>query len=105
MQHRSLGIALPVFSIETADHTGGGYHVGGLHPSSIAAMTGKGPEVKKGEQFDLKFNVNAKRTSLALVVDTQNICHIWSGVRKVEWVRLLVPKLRGYEACYQRSSD
>lgn len=81
MKHSSLGIDLPVFSFETADHTGGGYHLQGLHPSSIAALGGKGPELKKQERFDVKFNVNAKRTSLSLIVNTKkHIPHLeWSS--------------------------
>lgn len=71
MKHSSLGIDLPVFSLSTADHTGGNYHIGGLYPSSIAALGGKGPELKKQERFDVKFNVNAKRTSLSLIVNTK----------------------------------
>lgn len=78
MKHGNL---LPTFSVETADHTGGGYTVGGLHPSSIAALAGKGPEVKKGERFDLKANLNGQRTSLALVVNTsKHLPHLeWSS--------------------------
>jgi hypothetical protein len=81
MKHSSLGISLPTLSVETADHTGGGFTVGGLHPSTLAAMTGKGPEVKKGERFDLKANLNAQRTSLALVVNTsKHLPHLeWSS--------------------------
>lgn len=59
MPHKNwTGLAVPTLSIETNDHTGGGINYGGLHPSSIAALLGKGPDVKKGERFDLKFNVN-----------------------------------------------
>jgi len=81
MKHTSLGIALPVFSIETADHTGGGYHVKGIHPASLAAFSGHGPEIKKGERFDVKFNVNSQRTSLALVINTtKHLPHLeWSS--------------------------
>lgn len=61
MQHENLGKGLPTFSFETNDHTGGGWEVGGLHPSTIATMIGKGPEITKQERFDLKFNVNRKR--------------------------------------------
>lgn len=60
MQHTQWGM-LPTFSIETNDHTGGGYAVGGLHPSSIAAILGKGPEIGKQERFDVKFNINGTR--------------------------------------------
>lgn len=55
------GFGLPTLSFETNDHTGGGYNIAGLHPTSIAALLGKGPEVQKGERFDLKLNLNAKR--------------------------------------------
>lgn len=59
MPHKNWsGLAVPTLSVETNDHTGGGINYGGLHPSSIAALLGKGPDVKKGERFDLKFNVN-----------------------------------------------
>jgi len=61
MPHEKFGIGLPVLSFETNDHTGGGYDIAGFHPSSIATLFGKGPEVKKGERFDLKLNINAKR--------------------------------------------
>lgn len=61
MPHEKFGVGLPTLSFETNDHTGGGYDIGGLHPTSIATLFGKGPEVKKGERFDLKFNLNAKR--------------------------------------------
>lgn len=59
MPHKNWsGLAVPTLSVETNDHTGGGIHYGGLHPSSIAALLGKGPDVKKGERFDFKFNIN-----------------------------------------------
>lgn len=61
MPHEKFGVGLPTLSFETNDHTGGGYDIAGLHPSSIATLFGKGPEIKKGERFDLKFNLNAKR--------------------------------------------
>lgn len=78
-QHNSFPI--PTSSIETNDHTGGGYEIGGLHPTSIAALLGKGPDIKPGERFDLKFNVNKKRTSLSLVVFTmKHLPHVeWSS--------------------------
>ncbi|RDW75853.1 hypothetical protein BP5796_06674 [Coleophoma crateriformis] len=81
MPHSTFGIAMPVFSIESTDHTGGSFAVGGLHPTSIAKMAGKLPEVKKGERFDFKFNINAKRTSVALVVATsKHLPHLdWSS--------------------------
>lgn len=60
MPHKQWGM-LPTFSIETNDHTGGGYAVGGLHPSSIAAIFGKGPDVGKQDRFDVKFNINGTR--------------------------------------------
>lgn len=59
MPHKNWsGLAVPTLSIETNDHTGGGINYGGLHPSSIAALLGKGPDVKKGERFDFKFNIS-----------------------------------------------
>ena len=59
MPHKNwAGLAVPTLSVETNDHTGGGINYGGLHPSSIAALLGKGPDVKKGERFDFKFNIN-----------------------------------------------
>lgn len=59
MPHKNwAGLAVPTLSIETNDHTGGGINYGGLHPSSIAALLGKGPDVKKGDRFDFKFNIN-----------------------------------------------
>lgn len=62
MPHKNwAGLAVPTLSIETNDHTGGGINYGGLHPSSIAALLGKGPDVKKGERFDFKFNINVSR--------------------------------------------
>lgn len=61
MQHKDFGVGLPTLSVETADYTGGGYEVAGLHPSAIAAMVGKGPKLEKQERFDLKFNINNKR--------------------------------------------
>lgn len=78
-QHKNLPI--PTFSFETNDHTGGGYEIGGLHPSSIAALIGKPPDVKPGERFDLKFNLNKQRTSLSLVVfTTKHLPHVeWSS--------------------------
>ncbi|KAJ4424153.1 hypothetical protein N0V82_001201, partial [Gnomoniopsis sp. IMI 355080] len=77
MPHEKFGVGLPTLSFETNDHTGGGYDIGGLHPTSIATLFGKGPEVKKGERFDLKFNLNAKRTSLSLVVMTTKHLPHW----------------------------
>lgn len=63
MPHKNwAGLAVPTLSIETNDHTGGGINYGGLHPSSIAALLGKGPDVKKGERFDFKFNINVSIT-------------------------------------------
>jgi len=81
LSHNSLGLALPTLSIATSDHTGGGYSVGGLHPSSLAALTGRGPEVKKGERFDVKVNCNKQRSSLSLVVATgKHLPHLeWSS--------------------------
>lgn len=78
-QHKNLPI--PTFSFETNDHTGGGYEIAGLHPTSIAALLGKGPDVKPGERFDLKFNLNKQRTSLSLVVfTTKHLPHVeWSS--------------------------
>lgn len=61
MPHNKIGKGLPTISFDTNDHTGGGYNVGGLHPSTIATMLGEGPEVKKQERFDLKLNCNTKR--------------------------------------------
>lgn len=61
LPHEKFGIGLPTLSVETNDHTGGGYDVGGLHPTSIATLLGKGPDLPKQERFDLKFNLNAKR--------------------------------------------
>lgn len=76
MPHAKFGLALPTLSFETNDHTGGGYDIGGLHPTSIAALFGKGPEIKKGERFDLKFNLNAKR----YIVPPRPIAYyVWSG--------------------------
>lgn len=71
MKHSSLGIDLPVFKITTADYTGGNYNVQGLYPSSIATLAGKGPELTKQERFDLKFNLNKKRTSMSLIINTK----------------------------------
>ncbi|KAK2605777.1 hypothetical protein N8I77_008591 [Diaporthe amygdali] len=82
MPHKNwTGLALPTLSVETNDHTGGGINYWGLHPSSIAALVGKGPDVKKGERFDLKFNVNGSRSSAALVVNTtKHLPHVeWSS--------------------------
>jgi hypothetical protein len=74
---------MPVLSFATADHTGGGYSVGGLHPSSIAAIAGAGPkvEVKPGERFDVRFNANKKRTALTLIMNTtKHLPHLeWSS--------------------------
>lgn len=91
-KHNSL---LPTFSIETADHTGGGYTVGGLHPSSLATLLGKGPEVKKGERFDIKANLDSQRTSLSLVVNTsKHLPHLeWSsdgGIGKSDSISILI---------------
>lgn len=71
MKHTSLGVDLPVFGIETADYTGGSYNVKGIHPNSIAAMAGKGPEPKKQERFDIKCNLNKKRAAIALIINTK----------------------------------
>ncbi|KAL2280961.1 hypothetical protein FJTKL_12103 [Diaporthe vaccinii] len=82
MPHKNwTGLAVPTLSIETNDHTGGGINYGGLHPSSIAALLGKGPDVKKGERFDFKFNINGSRSSAALVVNTtKHLPHVeWSS--------------------------
>lgn len=78
-QHNNLPI--PTFSFETNDHTGGGYEIAGLHPSSIAAILGKPPDVRPGERFDLKFNLNKQRTSMSLVVfTTKHLPHVeWSS--------------------------
>lgn len=64
------GIKLPVFRIWTGDHTGGTYHIGGLYPSTIATMTGKGPQYADQERFDLKFNVNKTRANASLICNT-----------------------------------
>ncbi|CAN8096329.1 unnamed protein product [Discula destructiva] len=77
MPHEKFGIGLPTLSFETNDHTGGGYDIGGLHPTSIATLFGKGPEVKKGERFDLKLNLNSKRTSVSVVVMTTKHLPHW----------------------------
>lgn len=61
MPHKQFGLALPTIGVETNDHTGGGFAVGGLHPTSIATLFGKGPEISKQERFDIKFNINSKR--------------------------------------------
>ncbi|KAG8156415.1 hypothetical protein KVR01_013756 [Diaporthe batatas] len=82
MPHKNwAGLAVPTLSVETNDHTGGGVNYGGLHPTSIAALLGKGPEVKKGERFDFKFNINGSRSSAALVVNTtKHLPHVeWSS--------------------------
>lgn len=83
MKHSSLGVSLPTFSIDTTDNKGSCFAIGGIHPSSIAALAGKGqgPEIKKGERFDIKANVNTQRTSLSLVVNTsKHLPHLgWSS--------------------------
>lgn len=68
MPHEKFGVGLPTLSFETNDHTGGGYNIAGLHPSTIAKLAGKGPVVEKGERFDIKFNINAKRCVSSLVL-------------------------------------
>jgi hypothetical protein len=45
------GIKFPVFKIYTGDHTGGNYNVGGLHPSTIATMVGKGPQYPECKKY------------------------------------------------------
>lgn len=101
MKHSTWGIDLPVFSFETSDHTGGGYHVYGLHPSSIAALAGKGPQLEKQDRFDVKFNINAKRSTLSLVVNTKrHLPHVeWdskSGVGVLPLgISTLVPMITG----------
>jgi hypothetical protein len=74
---------MPVLSFATADHTGGGYSVGGLHPSSIAAIAGAGPkvEIKPGERFDVRCNANKKRIAMTLIMNTtKHIPHLeWSS--------------------------
>lgn len=80
LQHKAFP-GLPTLSVETNDHTGGGYAVAGLHPSSIAALLGRPPNVQPGERFDFKCNVNKARTSVALVVfTTKHLPHLeWSS--------------------------
>jgi hypothetical protein len=74
---------MPILSVTTADHTGGGYSVGGFHPASIAAIAGAGPkvEIKPGERFDVRFNANKKRTAMTLIINTtKHIPHLeWSS--------------------------
>lgn len=105
MPHERIGKGLPTISFDTNDHTGGGYNVGGIFPSHIATMVGKGPDIKKGERFDIKANCNKKRygtylrrsgnarwqtfhwkltfyrSSLTLVVNTSKLlpCVTWSS--------------------------
>lgn len=80
LQHKAFP-GLPTLSVETNDHTGGGYAVAGLHPSSIAALLGRPPDVQPGERFDFKCNVNKAWTSVALVVfTTKHLPHLeWSS--------------------------
>ncbi|POS75754.1 hypothetical protein DHEL01_v205843 [Diaporthe helianthi] len=82
MPHKNwAGLPVPTLSVETNDHTGGGINYGGLHPTTIAALLGKGPDVAKGERFDFKFNINGTRSSAALVVNTtKHLPHVeWSS--------------------------
>ena len=64
------GIKIPVFKIYTGDHTGGSYNIGGIHPSTIAKMAGKGPKIADQERFDVKFHVNKTRANASLIVNT-----------------------------------
>lgn len=64
------GIKIPVFKIYTGDHTGGSYNIGGIHPSTIAKMAGKGPKIGDQERFDVKFHVNKTRANASLIVNT-----------------------------------
>lgn len=97
MKHSSLGVDLPVLSIETADHTGGFYHIKGLHPASIAALGGKGPEIQKQERFDVKCNVNKKRTCVSLIVNTtKHLPHVdWNSDTGAGKRKFLSPKFKG----------
>jgi hypothetical protein len=78
--HKQL---IPVLTVTTADHTGGSYSIGGLHPASIAAIAGAGPkvEIKPGERFDVRFNANKVRTAFTLVINTtKHVPHLeWSS--------------------------